>query len=81
MPSRSDYSSGLDNAPAAYMDDDSDDDVGKPALGGDKKLDYDSDEKDEGDNEMVSISPGNELIELGDGKKAALNIPKLNAPK
>merc|ERR1711862_820824 len=81
---RAGYQSGLNNAPASFIeeDDDSDDDVGKPALGNAKNIDYDSDDKGE---EMVGVGGGggaNELIDLGSSEsKAAPNIPKLSAPK
>merc|ERR1711988_1472681 len=81
----SSYQSGLNNAPASFIeeDDDSDDDVVKPALGNAKNIDYDSDDK--GDEEMVGVGGGggaNELIDLGSSEsKAAPNIPKLNAPR
>lgn len=84
MAAHSNYQSGLNNAPASFIeeDDDSDDDVGRPALGNEQNIDYDS---DKGDEEMVGVGGGgatNELIDLGGSEsKAAPNIPKLNAPK
>ena len=81
----SSYQSGLNNAPASFgeEDDDSDEDVGKPALGNAKNIDYDSDDK--ADEEMVGVGGGggaNELIDLGGSEnKAAPIIPKLSAPK
>jgi hypothetical protein len=82
-PGRAGYQSGLNNAPASFIeeDDDSDDDVGKPALGDAKNIDYDS---DKGDEEMLASSGAgsNELIDLGaSDSTAAASIPKLNAPK
>lgn len=70
-------------------DEDSDEDMGKPAGPGDSEgLDYDSDEKN--DEELVAVSgstQSNELIDLGgddsganQAKKAA-SIPKLSGPK
>merc|ERR1712070_1084278 len=82
IDSSSSYQSGLNNAPASFIeeDDDSDDDVGKPALGDAKNIDYDSDDK--GDEEMVGTGGGggaNELIDLGGSdSKAPANIPRLN---
>jgi len=83
-PAHSNYQSGLNNAPASFIeeDDDSDDDVGKPALGNAKNIDYDSDDK--GDEEMVGVGAGgsNELIDLGGSEStAAPNIPRLSAPR
>lgn len=84
--SHSNYQSGLNNAPASFIeeDDDSDDDVGKPSLGNTKNIDYDSDDK--GDEEMVGVGGvggANELIDLGGDStsSAATSIPKLSGPK
>lgn len=73
----------MENAPGSYIeDDDSDDDIGKPSLGLDTKKDDDDDDDsdDKDDNEATPDHKGSELIDIG-GSKAALNIPKLNAPK
>lgn len=55
-------------------DDDSDEDIGKPASADAKDsvgLDYDSDERN--DDELVAVSgpPGGELIDLGGGTETA----------
>lgn len=70
-------------------DDDSDDDIGKPA-GGDGKggVGFDDDSDERNDDELVAVTgqPSNELIDLGgeEGRgrqgKAAANIPKLSGP-
>lgn len=83
---RNQYTTNLEATPDAYIgDDDSDDDIGKPADLKTKDLDSDSDEK--ADEEMMKMtsgkdSSGSELIDLGESKpKAAQNIPKLSGPK
>ena len=74
-------------------DDDSDEDIGKPASADTKDsvgLDYDSDERN--DEEIVAVTgssaSSNELIDLGGGSepagrqaKAAANIPRLSGPQ
>jgi len=90
-----DYSANLDQQPEAFMagDDDSDEDIGKPASADTKDslgLDYDSDERN--DDEIVAVTgssaSSNELIDLGGGSepagrqaKAAANIPRLSGPQ
>ena len=86
--SGSGYQSNL-SAPDTYLeDDDSDDDIGKLKTveepkkenkSGKRTLDYDED--DDKDEEMISIKPSSELIDLGTAPKAAASIPKLSGPK
>jgi len=72
-----DYSANLDQQPEAFMaggDDDSDEDIGKPAgpdTTNSEGLDYDSDEKN--DEELVAVSgstQSNELIDLSGGAES-----------
>lgn len=62
-------------------DDDSEDDVGKPALGNSQNINYD----DKDDEEMIGVGASdqsNELIDLGAGSSSgSQKIPKLNAPQ
>jgi len=87
-----DYSANLDQQPEAFMagDDDSDEDIGKPAAADNSGgIDYSSDEE-KNDEELVAVSgstQSNELIDLGGGNdsgsrqaKSAANIPKLSGP-
>ena len=61
-------------------DDDSDDDVGKPALANSQNINYD----DKDDEEMMGVGSGdtqNELIDLGSGNSGgSKKIPKLSGP-
>jgi len=61
-------------------DDDSDDDVGKPALSNSQNINYD----DKDDEEMLGTQSSggqNELIDLGSGGNSSQGIPKLSGPK
>lgn len=62
-------------------DDDSEDDVGKPALGNSQNINYD----DKDDEETIGVGQPdqtNELIDLSAGNSSgSQNIPRLSGPR